>query len=107
MANFFECVYKCVNKIPRGQVATYGQIAALIGSPRAARQVGWALHQLPADTTIPWHRVINRFGEISTTCDTHTAELQKILLQKEGVRTTKRKDGLWWINLEKYQWTTP
>ena len=62
---FWDEVYKIVNKIPRGRVAIYGQIAVLAGSPRAARVVGTALRQLPVDSKVPWHRVINGRGMIS------------------------------------------
>ena len=60
--NFFEAVYTRVSKIPRGRVATYGQIARLAGNPRASRIVGCALHMCPASGGIPCHRVVNREG---------------------------------------------
>ena len=59
-------VYRVVRRIPCGQVATYGQVAAMAGMPRAARQVGWALNALDAGDDVPWHRVINAKGEVST-----------------------------------------
>ncbi len=94
-----------VRKIPKGRVATYGQIAALIGSPRAAQAVGWALHSLDAkpDKTVPWQRVINRHGLISTTCLEHTADEQAWKLQKEGVKVVK-KEKMWWVDLDQYLW---
>jgi len=96
-----------VKRIPRGKVASYGMIAALCGSPRAARQVGWALHQLDQRPdlmeTIPWHRVINSQGYISTTCHTHTADMQKEMLEREGVVAT-RKGGLWHLSLHEHLW---
>lgn len=103
--NFFAKVYFYTKKIPKGKVASYGQIAALCGSPRAARQVGWALHLIPSEQfkNIPWHRVINSKGYISTTCPEHTPDLQKQMLQKEGVKVVKKK-GLWWVDLDKYLW---
>lgn len=90
-------------KIPKGRVASYGQIAAMIGTPRAARQVGWALHCMPNDSSIPWHRVINSKGYISTTCLEHPSDLQKQLIEKEGLEVV-RKNNLWCIDLKKYLW---
>ncbi len=84
----YRRIYSVVLKIPRGKVATYGQIAALAGLPRAARQVGYALRVIPENVTLPWHRVVNAQGRISlrlsqweSGCD----ELQRILLEEEGV----------------------
>jgi len=87
--NFHQQVYLLTKKIPRGKVTTYGQIAAIISSPRAARMVGWALHQLDNQPDVPWHRVINSKGYISTTCETHTADLQASILRKEGISQNK------------------
>ncbi|MBU2235931.1 MGMT family protein [Patescibacteria group bacterium] len=105
--NFYQRVYALVKKIPTGKVATYGQIAALAGSPRGARMVGWALHVLPEPETkkVPWQRVINRKGIISTTCSDHPKDLQKMILESEGVEV-KTKEDLLWIDLDKYQWKT-
>ena len=61
----FEKIYKVVRKIPRGKVATYGQIAALAGNPRWARVVGYALHVNPDPSEIPCYRVVNRQGKAS------------------------------------------
>ena len=58
-------IYEIVRKVPRGRVATYGQVAALAGLKGHARQVGYALHALPNGTTVPWHRVINAQGRVS------------------------------------------
>lgn len=99
--NFFEKIYKVVGRIPIGKVATYGQIAALVGSPRAARTVGWALHV--CTERVPWHRVINHEGRISTTCLDHTADEQAFLLQQEGVKV-KKVNQQYWIDLKKYRW---
>ncbi len=85
MPNFFQTVYDAVRSIPRGKVSTYGQVALMIGAPGAARQVGWALHCLPADTDVPWHRVINARGGISLRGRLGEAELQMALLKAEGV----------------------
>ena len=58
-------IYEVVERIPHGRVATYGQVAALAGAPRHARQVGYALYDLPSGQSLPWHRVINAKGEVS------------------------------------------
>ena len=63
--NFYEKVYKAVSEIPRGKVATYGQIARMCASPRASRIVGGALHKNPLPGVIPCHRVVNRFGGLA------------------------------------------
>lgn len=98
-----DLVYATVRKIPRGKVATYGQIAALIGMPRHARHVGYALAALPENIKIPWHRVINAQGGISLRLrhwDSGSDTLQKILLEAEGVVfNTAGK-----IDLKRYQW---
>jgi methylated-DNA-protein-cysteine methyltransferase-like protein len=86
MAGFFQQVWDLVRDIPRGQVATYGQIAEALGSPRAARTVGWALHALPEGSDVPWHRVLNREGRISTSKHPEGHGEQRRLLEGEGVR---------------------
>jgi len=103
--NFYTKVYKITKLIPRGKVATYGQIAALIGSPRGARMVGWAMHAMDGGLLeqTPWQRVINREGRISTTCELHTAEEQARLLRKDGVKVIK-KNNSYYIDLNKYLW---
>ena len=63
--SFFEQVYQVVHCIPPGKVATYGQIARILGKPRGARTVGWALHSTPEGSDVPWQRVINSQGKIS------------------------------------------
>lgn len=80
-------IYEVVKRIPRGRVATYGQVAALAGRPRHARQVGYALFAL-RDTDaddVPWHRVINAKGEISRRADDGPEALQRAMLESEGV----------------------
>ncbi|MCI0515430.1 MGMT family protein [candidate division KSB1 bacterium] len=99
-SNFFEQVYTLVSQIPSGKVATYRQIAILLGNPRASRTVGWALHQLPEGSPVPWHRVINAQGKISTTTITELPDWQKILLEQEGIRVPN--DGR--IDLSQYQY---
>ena len=85
MSTFTERVYAMVRRVPRGQVVSYGGIAALLGHPRAARGVGQALRALPDDADVPWWRVINRNGEISIRGDFHAPQLQRALLEGEGV----------------------
>ena len=66
MQSFSEKVFVCVKKVPRGKVVSYGQVASMVGKPRAARQVGWALRTLDiADISIPWWRVVNQKGFLS------------------------------------------
>ena len=85
MKNFFERVYDAVKQIPKGKVATYGQIALAAGSPRAARQVGYALHVNPQPGIIPCHRVVNRFGALAPAFAFGGQEVQAELLRNEGV----------------------
>ncbi len=84
---FDEKVYTLVRQIPRGQVCAYGDIAAALGSPRQARQVGFALARLPIELSdeVPWHRVINAQGGISGRGDLVRPDLQDALLRSEGV----------------------
>jgi len=93
-------IYAAVSRIPKGRVATYGQIASLAGLPRQARLVGYAMHSLPADSDVPWHRVVNAAGKISLRADAlgHD-ELQAQLLRREGVRFV---DGA--IPLARFLW---
>jgi methylated-DNA-protein-cysteine methyltransferase related protein len=79
-------VYAAVRRIPRGRVATYGQIARLVGLGGLARQVGYALNALPAHTGVPWHRVINARGQISMRRVFGADIEQRIRLEREGVR---------------------
>jgi len=75
--------------IPKGKVASYGQIAAMVDSPRAALQVGYILHDSGDDGVTPWWRVINSKGYISTKCEEHTKNMQKELLESEGVEVNR------------------
>lgn len=97
---FFQAVYNIVKQIPQGKVATYGQIAKLVGSPRAARQVGWALHVNPEPYVIPCHRVVNRNGRISSAFAFGGANVQRELLEKEGVTFADCET----VELDKYLW---
>lgn len=100
MSPFSQKVIKATRAIPKGNVASYGQIALIAGVPRAAIQVGWVLHQHGDKPGVPWWRVINNAGRISTKCVEHNANLQRTLLQKENITVTK---GLK-IDIEKYRW---
>lgn len=98
--SFNDRIYRLVARIPRGKVATYGQLARLIGAPTRARQVGYAMAALKGGTTLPWHRVINSKGEVSRR-KVYGAELtQRMLLVKEGMRFNPRGR----LDLDQYQW---
>lgn len=86
-ASFSERVYQMVSRIPRGRIATYGQIATLIGSPRNARRVGQALGRLSDARAeqVPWHRVLNAQASISAPGDPHRLRVQRALLEAEGI----------------------
>lgn len=86
MSPFTRRVWSVVRRVPRGHVISYGGVAALMGAPRAARAVGRALSALPDGTDVPWWRVINRNGEISIRGMVHGAQVQRALLEAEGVR---------------------
>ena len=97
----YRRIYRTVRRIPRGRVATYGQIARLAGFPNHARLVGYALHALrgAVDKTVPWHRVINARGEISLG-EFSGADLQRRLLKSEGIIFDRRRR----IDLERFGW---
>ncbi len=85
MNEFYARVYDVVALIPKGKVATYGQIAALLGNPKAARQVGYALRFTPADRDLPCHRVINAQGAMLWGSVFGSPSNQRDRLKKEGV----------------------
>jgi methylated-DNA-protein-cysteine methyltransferase-like protein len=91
-------IHKVVSRIPKGRVATYGQIARLAGLGAQARLVGYAMHALPAGTRVPWQRVVNARGEISLPGS--GAERQRERLEREGVRFDARGR----IDLDRYLW---
>lgn len=99
LESFNDKVLKIVRKIPRGKVLTYGQVAAMAGSPRAARIVGGILFRLGPESKVPWQRVINSQGGIST-FRVGSGERQISLLKGEGVRLNRAQK----INLKLYQW---
>ena len=80
-----ERIYEVIQRIPRGRVATYGQIAELAGIPGQPRRIGYALSALPTGSGIPWHRVINAQGKISFPPGSAHEKLQRRLLKQEGV----------------------
>ena len=94
-------IYAVVERIPRGRVATYGQVAQLANLSGHARQVGYVLNALPMDSHIPWHRVINAKGEISSRHDPACKHRQRHLLEKEGIVF----DGQARIALPRFGWT--
>ena len=97
---FAKKVIQVIQSIPRGKVVSYGQVAAYIGIPRAARQVGWILRGLEEGVHMPWWRVINKTGRISIEGNLHNdKELQRKLLQQEGVAVNE--DYI--LNIEKYR----
>jgi methylated-DNA-protein-cysteine methyltransferase-like protein len=104
--NFYHQVYAVVRRIPRGKVTSYGRIAQMLGRPRAARAVGYALNSLkgkerdPAYTDIPWQRVVNSQGRISIVNREYSAQRQGEILREEGVVVSKELR----INLDIYLW---
>jgi methylated-DNA-protein-cysteine methyltransferase-like protein len=98
---FAESVYRLVRKCPRGKVVSYGGIAALLGKPRRARAVGAALRDLPAGSKVPWWRVVNSSGAISSRPN-HGPAIQRKLLEREGVKFSRAGR----IDWEKYGWET-
>jgi methylated-DNA-protein-cysteine methyltransferase-like protein len=105
MTPFRKRVLDIVARIPRGKVTSYGDVAAMAGQPRAARGVGWILNNLPPDTDLPWWRVVNRIGGLSTyklpVAD--AGHLQRARLEAESVPFDKAGadgkvagDEWWW-----------
>lgn len=98
--NTFDKIYEQVRRIPRGKVATYGQIATLAGNPHWSQIVGYALHSNPAPGVIPCHRVVNRFGKLSPAFAFGGEGCQRRLLEQEGV--VFRADGT--VDLARCLW---
>ncbi|NLB56062.1 MAG: MGMT family protein [Lentisphaerae bacterium] len=98
---FFERVYEIVGKIPKGKVATYGQIAIMLGEPGKAKIVGWALHSNPYRGKVPCHRVVNRFGECSGSFAFGGIDVQRGLLENEGVEFDE--EGR--VDLKRFLWS--
>jgi methylated-DNA-protein-cysteine methyltransferase-like protein len=99
LSDTYERIYAAVRRVPRGRVATYGQIAAVAGLPGHARQVGYALHALKASTGVPWQRVINAKGMISLR-PMRGGVSQRLLLEAEGVKF----DAAGRVSLTKFGW---
>jgi methylated-DNA-protein-cysteine methyltransferase-like protein len=101
--NFREAVYTLINAIPPGRVMTYGQIAAILGYPRAARAVGGAMAVVPDPMSTPWWRVINQQGRVSSRSDHQSEMFQHHMLAQEGVEEDEH--GV--ISLKQYRWWPP
>ena len=100
MSKFKDKIVQIVKLIPSGYVVSYGQVALMAGVPRAARQVGWVLHDYSDKYNLPWWRVINNAGRISTNCLDHTALMQKEFLEKENIIVNKDLT----LDIEKYRY---
>lgn len=97
--NTFQQIYEIVCMIPRGKVATYGQIAMLLGNPRMSRVVGYALHVNPDHDNIPCYRVVNKQGEVSSAFAFGGSNRQRELLENEGIEFIGEK-----VDMEKFLW---
>lgn len=93
-------IYRVVRRVPRGQVATYGQVADLADLPGCARQVGYALHALGDEGDVPWQRVVNARGEISPRARPGIEPIQQQLLEAEGIEFDARGR----LDLSRVQW---
>jgi methylated-DNA-protein-cysteine methyltransferase-like protein len=94
-------IFAVIRRIPKGWVATYGQVAAMAGLPRRARLVGAVLQNLDPASDIPWHRVVNAKGEVSYSLSRNGGDaLQQRLLEQEGVEFDERNR----FNLERFRW---
>lgn len=98
--NSFDRIYAVVRRIPRGTVATYGQVAQLVGEPRWARVVGYALHANPDPDSIPCHRVVTRDGRTAPAFAFGGADVQRALLEADGVGFLP--DGR--VDMARYRW---
>jgi len=100
-ARTYERIYRVVARIPRGRVATYGQVASLAGLPHAPRIAGYALHAMPPNSPIPWHRVVAAGGRLSLArIDASSALTQRLRLEREGVSFDARGR----VVLERFLW---
>jgi len=100
MTRNFERIHAVIKRIPKGKVATYGQIARLAGLPRHARQVGFALAALKDGARLPWQRVVNAAGTVSPREHPNSRERQAAMLEREGVVLDARGR----ISLPDFQW---
>lgn len=94
-----QLIWHTVASVPAGKVASYGQIARLTGYPGHARYVGTCLKNLPKDSRLPWHRIINGKGEIAFPMESPGFRRQRALLEAEGVAVTGCK-----VNMKNFQW---
>jgi len=99
-SNAYRRIWDVVRRVPPGRVVTYGQVASLAGMPRRARQVGYAMHSLPEGSDVPWQRVINSRGEVSPRSTPGWDDVQRRLLEAEGVRF----DRAGRVDLERFRW---
>jgi methylated-DNA-protein-cysteine methyltransferase-like protein len=98
--SFSRAVWRLVNRIPRGRVVTYGQLAAAVGRPRGARAVGQAMRQCPPN--LPWHRVVNARGGISRRARMSGMVTQRLRLEAEGIAVRGGR-----VRLGRHQWRRP
>ena len=97
-ASVDERIWQVVGSIPRGTVATYGQVADLAGMPRGARRVGRTLATLPADTLLPWHRVVNAHGRVSLSGAAGRHQQDRLRCEGIDIRDDR-------ISLARFRWT--
>ena len=98
--NTFEKIYEVVKEIPKGYVATYGQVATLAGNPRWSRVVGYALHVNPDPQNIPCYKVVNREGFLTPAFAFGGEDAQRAMLEGEGIEVVNGK-----VDLDKYRHT--
>ncbi|MBW4513355.1 MAG: MGMT family protein [Scytonematopsis contorta HA4267-MV1] len=97
----YDAIYQIVRQIPKGKVATYGQVADLANLYGKARLVGYALYRVDTNSDIPWHRVINAKGEISQSPERFGADyLQRTLLEQEGIKFNPEGK----VDLREHRW---
>lgn len=101
--DFYKRAALVLQSIPRGRVATYGQIALLCGKPGNSRQVGYGLGRSLMGEDVPAYRVVNSQGILSGAAAFETFDMQKLLLEQEGVEVKLTEKG-WKVDLKKYQW---
>ena len=100
MSEFYRQIYEVVRRIPKGKVMTYGEIAAAVGRPKCARQVGYALHCNPDPKNIPCYRVVNRDGRLAPAFAFGGVDVQRTLLERDGWQTEEREDGVYLKNFK-------
>jgi methylated-DNA-protein-cysteine methyltransferase-like protein len=96
----YDEIYAVVSSIPKGKVATYGQVAEMAGLPRRARMVGYALRELPEGSELPWHRVVNASGRVSERGRPDSERDQRALLEAEGVAFNRHNR----LSLQQFRW---